>query len=535
MNVRLSSAIDRPRDYQLTGMAAIERALQEHQRVLFVEFMGAGKTVTGAALVREWIKEGTRVLWLVHRDHILKQTRAKLLRAGFDAADVGIIWVNSKSVRLGGLNLDAPIQLASIQTLARRVTLELLPIGRIVLDEAHHIQAPSWKQLIARFPGIKMLGLTATPIRLDGKPLGEHFDTMVLGEACEELIKRGFLARPDIWTREDGQWASKLHKKLRKLRKVGGDYRRGEAGRIMSARTIVGGLPKAYLEHAEGMPAVAFCATHPQARKLEHAFVKAGVSAETLFDNDSDSLREERLARLKNGQTKVLCTCDLLSEGWDYDGCRCVIMARPTYSLARYLQWAGHCMRPGGEAVILDHAGNYHQHGSPWHEHGWSLTKPLAKCMCVPVVGPGGHVEWTNPEPVEINGKLVRADEAESMLLPCSVPGCTNLATWSSSHHARMTGTKAYCEEHKGGPLIPLMPCSVPGCTNLATWGSSYQARLRGTKAYCEEHKGGDRALKPLLPCSAPGCTNLATRTSSRTARSQGTKAYCEKGRWGHT
>lgn len=388
-----STASPTLRGYQKRAVRDVERALARVRSVLLVEFMGAGKTVEAAEIVRRYAARGQRVLVLAHRGEILKQTSAKLRDAGIAAEDIGFIWA------LGKMNAAAPVQIASVATLARREAPDR--IGLLVIDEAHHCQAESWKKILGWYPEAKVLGLTATPERLDGKPLGEFFEEMVLGEPCSNLIEAGYLTRPEIWTRED-QW------RPTKLRKAsGGDYAAKEAARAMSGSTIVGGIAKAYAKHAKGLPAVCFVATQEQGKGYIDAFRKVGAVAETLFDSDAQAERDAKLERHRTRKTNVLITCDLLGEGWDYPGCRCVIMARPTASLARYMQWAGRAMRPGGRAVILDHAGNYHQ-GPPWEDREWTLEGRPKGSLMVPQIDREGGVSYL--EPREVGGKLVRAD-----------------------------------------------------------------------------------------------------------------------------
>lgn len=376
--------------------------------ILIVEFPGVGKTIIAAAYVRRAVEAGGRVLVLVHRGEILKQTLEKLVRAGLPASMIGVIWSSH-----AGLNADAPVQLASVQTLARR-DLDLGELTHVVIDEAHHIQAKSWRIILARYPNARRLGLTATPERLDGKPLREFFDTMLLGEPPEQLIEGGWIVRPEIWTRADG-----LRPAVSKLKKRGGDYRPEEAAEVMS--TIVGGLPEAYTKHANGLAAVGFAATTEQARDLVARFSSAGIESETLFGEDAETERDAKLARLKSGATKVLWTCDVLGEGWDYDGCRCVIMARPTASVARFIQWCGRAMRAGGRSVILDHAGNYYAHGAPWEERSWSLDGRAKRSGYVPMVDVAGRV--TFGPPIEVDVELIRADEMVARFACAGVDG----------------------------------------------------------------------------------------------------------------
>ena len=143
-------------------------------RVLYVAFMGSGKTVAGAAVIRHVLDEDPKekVLVLTHRKTILDQTDRKLVDAGIPREWISIIRRDDSR-----FDAAARVQLASIDTLLRRD----MPVGitRIVIDEAHHAPAGKWQRVLAHYKGVPVFGLTATPIRLDGKPLGETFDVMV--------------------------------------------------------------------------------------------------------------------------------------------------------------------------------------------------------------------------------------------------------------------------------------------------------------------------------------------------------------------
>ena len=385
------------RDYQKRAVRDVERAWKEHRSVLLVEFMGAGKTVEAAEIIRQHVARGERVLVLAHRGEILKQTRRKLIKAAIPAESIGFIWAD------GALNTDAPVQVASVMTLARRSAPENIEL--LVVDEAHHSQAKSWRKIFSWYPNAKVLGLTATPERLDGKPLREFFETMVLGEPCESLIEAGWITQPEIWTREDAWRPTGLRNKH-------GDYSSKNAAQAMSGSTIVGGIPAAYLKHAKGLPAVGFAATKEQATNLIVAFCSIGIASEALFDIHDEEQRETILKRLSSGKTSVIWTCDVISEGWDFPDARCVIMARPTASVTRYMQWAGRCMRPGNRSIILDHAGNYAVHGPPWEDREWSLDGHPEPTKRIAQVDTTGRVSFL--EPIEVSGRLVRIDTART-------------------------------------------------------------------------------------------------------------------------
>lgn len=392
------------RSYQRRAVRDVERTFVRSRSVLLVEFMGAGKTVEAAEIVRRFVARGERVLVLAHRGEILKQTYRKLLMACIAASDIGFIWPH------GEMNAGAKVQIASVQTLVRRGYIE--GVGLVVVDEAHHVQAASWRKILKQYQNAKVLGLTATPERLDGKPLREFFEEMVLGEPCDSLIEAGWLTRPEIWTRKDG-WYPKGLKKSSKRR--GGDYPAKSAAKSMSGSTIIGGIPRQYLKRARGLPSVGFAATKRQALRLVAACILVGISSEPLFDSHTEKERAAILNRLSIGATKIVWTCDILGEGWDYPGARCVILARPTASLARYMQWCGRGMRPGPRAVILDHAGNYRTHGPPWEERDWSLDGSPKETMDVAVVDTDGRVSFL--EPREVRGRLVRADHIERQVV----------------------------------------------------------------------------------------------------------------------
>lgn len=369
-------------------------------RVLYVAFMGSGKTHVAARLIKQWTQNDLRTLILVHRREVLEQTWSKLLDAGFFSDDVGVTWQDDPRARPGAL-----VQLASIDTLIRRSRPP--SIARIVIDEAHHAPASKWQRVLGWYPGVPVLGLTGTPERLDGKPLGPVFDVMVESRPVERLIQQGCINRPKVWTREDGWLPS-----MRGKKKVGGDWKKGDAAEVMSGPTIVGELPRHWRKHARGLPTVGFAATIEQADKLAKTFRRAGIRSE-LFTSRwpsgrlvSHSHQNAALERLRSGVTQVLWTCDILGEGWNFPAARCAILARPTASLARYLQWCGRVMRAGSPPpVILDHAGNYYVHGLPWQEQGWSLTEGRPSKTLVARADSAGRVRLVAP--TEVPGKLI--------------------------------------------------------------------------------------------------------------------------------
>lgn len=498
------SPIDHLRSYQKRDYRDVLARCERVRRVLYVAFMGSGKTVLAAALIRTWLTRGERVLIVTHTREILRQTDDKLRAAGIDADQIGWVWRRHPRT-----NPDAPIQLASLDTLVRRE----FPVGitRLVIDEAHHAPAKKWRRVIDAYPEARLLGLTGTPARFDSQPLGDVFDEMIESEPTETLIEQGWIAQPSYWTPE---WQVALS------RRAGRDFTDSDAAEMMAHPSVLKSMVAEYIQHASSLPALGFAATREKATEYAKLFSASGIASDTIFGSDADLKRQGSLARLRANKLRVLWTCGVLSEGWDYQGLRCVLLARPTLSLARYLQQVARCMRPGAPPVILDLWGAWSVFDPPWIDFGWDLRTKPPKAKHAGVRHSDGSVSWTPP--VEVDGQLVRADAVS--VLPCTT--CGEPATRTSAFNARTRGTKPYCAKHTGGPSAQKEPLPCAVCKAPATRTSSSNARRRGGKAYCADHSGAPHK-KPLLPCAV--CGAPSTRSSSISARSREGRAYCSK------
>jgi superfamily II DNA or RNA helicase len=495
---------DHLRPYQKRDYRDVLARCEKVRSVLYVAFMGSGKTVLAAAVIRTWVARSERTLILTHTREILRQTHDKLVAAGVAEEQIGWIWRAHART-----NSEAPIQLASLDTLARRD----LPQGitRIVVDEAHHATAKKWRNVLDAYPNARVLGLTGTPVRLDGQPLGSVFEEMIQSEPTESLIEQGWISRPSIWT---PAWHVELS------RSSGGDFSDLVAAEMMPHARVLESMVAEYTKHAAGLPALGFAATREKAIQYAAHFAASGIPADTLFGSDMDLKRQGTLARLRKGALRVLWTCNVLGEGWDYPGLRCVMLARPTLSIARYLQQVARCMRPGEAPVVLDLWGAFRVFDPPWADFGWRLDKRVRRSLHVGGRDDTGEVTWLPP--VEVEGELVRADA--SVRTPCAV--CGEPATRQSARHALSGKRKAYCGQHKGGSSakLPLPKCAM--CDEPATRMSANSARLSGGKSYCEKHKGGLNNPPPVL-CAV--CGKPATRKSAQSRRLHGWKAYCAK------
>jgi DNA repair protein RadD len=329
----------------------------ERARVLFQAATGYGKTETFVEIIKEVVEAGCRVLVLAHRDEIIEQISRRLTRRHD---------LRHGIVAPGYPETTDLVQVASVFTAVRRLG-RLHPPTLIVVDEAHHAKADSWVTILAAFPKADVLGVTATPRRLDGKPLDDIFDALVLGTDMNRLIDAGYLAPVIAFT-------PPRDPNLQRVRVIAGDFSGKQLAQVMSRTMIIDGAVEEYRRRCDGAAAIAFCVNIAHSKLVAAKFREAGYNAEHV---DGDTPREQRRALIKGlrtGSVDVLCNCGLISEGLDVPDCEAIIMLRPTKSLALYLQMVGRAMRPGKPvAFLLDHAGNVSRHGLPTARRRWSL------------------------------------------------------------------------------------------------------------------------------------------------------------------
>ena len=356
------------RDYQSAGVARLRVSYASKKRApLFVLPTGGGKTVTFAYIAQGAAARGNRVLILVHRNRLLQQSSKTLSGLGVPH---GLIMAG------GSMRLQEPVQVASVQTVVNRFAI-LARAGwapdLIVIDEAHHGTAGSWRKIIEHWSAAKVLGVTATACRTDGNGLGVEaggvFDDLVMGPQLGELIDSGFLSQPEVY-------APPVVADLSGLRSRGGDFAVGEASDRMDRPTVTGDAVAHYAKICPGVPAIAFCVSVAHAEHVAEQFRAEGWRAASL-DGSMDLTEQDRIIDdLAGGRLDVVTSCDLISEGTDIPVVGAAILLRPTQSLGLYLQQVGRALRiyPGKSvAYIIDHVGNVSRHGLPDEDREWSL------------------------------------------------------------------------------------------------------------------------------------------------------------------
>lgn len=328
------------RSYQIEARKAVRAALQTHRRVLLSAPVGAGKTCIAASMIEAASRKGRRSLFIVHRRELLNQARERLRSFGVDP---GIILRDNHDVRVATV--------ASVQTLVRR---DPPPADLIFVDEAHRAVSPTFQTALAAYPDAWIVGLSATPYRLDGKGLSGTFDTLVSTITVSDLVRQGHLIAPTVYAPSTPD--------LSHVPKRSGDF---ATDALASATApLTGDIVEHWHRLARDRITVAFCVNIEHARAVASQFNKSGACADAVWGSDPE--RERKLIDLRSGKLKILCSVDLLGEGWDLPELSCSILARPTLSLALHHQQLGRGMRvfPGKNSyIVLDHAGNHDRLG----------------------------------------------------------------------------------------------------------------------------------------------------------------------------
>lgn len=352
------------RPYQEHAARELSKAFCEHKRVLGVAPTGSGKTVIAVAFI---LKSGhRRVLWVAHRIELLRQAVKQLKKAGVPPVDIGILSGSDKD------NPTARILVASVDMFRKRLVPQ---VDLIVLDEAHRGAARSYQDIIYARPEAEVLGLTATPERLDGKPLGDTFGGMVIMAETVELVADGYIAQPACY----GMPREKARELVRGVATGKRDYAQDALAKAMSSRTLMGDTVKECARLAPGKATIVFAVNRAHARALLERFLAAGRRGEYLDGNTGSTERKAIIARLASGETEVVVNVDVLSEGFDCKQVKCIALCRPTKSITLYLQQIGRASRPfnGIQPIVIDHAGNCWRFGLPDVPRKWSLTGNL--------------------------------------------------------------------------------------------------------------------------------------------------------------
>ena len=329
--------------------------------------------------MREALRHKKRALFVVHRRELVKQTAARLAQSGIKPADIGLV--------LGGVPASprAPIQVASIEAWVKRSTATRADV--VIIDEAHHATSKSYRALIEGVAGhARVYGLTATPYRLDGKPLGDIFDALIESAPPSKLVDAGWLLRPRVYTVPQGSRADLVSVVVN-----GADFNQRQLARAVNRHELIGDIVAHYQRYAEGRPAVCYAVNLEHGVSIVDRFLAHDVTAALIDGSTPDHERSRLLQALSDGALQVLVNCMVLTEGWDCPQAKLAIVARPTMSRCLWVQMTGRITRPNPGSVaaplVLDHAGNAIVHGLPLVDEAFSLRDSIHRGTYRPSFG----------------------------------------------------------------------------------------------------------------------------------------------------
>ncbi len=346
----------RPRQHQ--ALADLRTAYSQGRRApILVAPTGFGKTATAAEIVRQAVSKQRRVWFVAHLKEILDDTSHRLTAAGISYGQIRA----GRSCSLGN-----PVQVVGVQTVVRRSGLPRPDL--VIIDECHLAVAKSYQQMVSALGRPALLGLTATPQRLDGRGLGEMFDDLVLTCSTADLIDEGLLAPIRLFEPPGAD--------LSALRTRAGEFDQGQASDLLSRPTVVGDALSHWKRLCHGRRGVAFCTTVAHADAVARQWQQAGYRAMAVHGGSDDADRLEAISGLRAGRLDLVACAQLWIAGVDVPEIDAVIWLRPTQSLTTWLQGNGRGLRiaPGKtDLLILDHVGNRARLKHPLEVHDWSL------------------------------------------------------------------------------------------------------------------------------------------------------------------
>ena len=350
-------------DYQEDMKERIEKALRLHRSVMAQMPTGTGKTYLLTAVIDSFVSNNPmEKVWIVaHRRELVSQIDETVRKFhSYSASNASFLLSSVKAM--------------SIQWLSKHYDeIEEEP-GMIVIDEAHHALAKTYKEMWERFPKAKFLGLTATPCRLNGKGFTDLFDVLVQSWSVPEFISKGRLATYDFVSIKSDGVTQRLIDSLQK-RGADGDYQNKEMDMLLNKKPSIERLYRSLEEFGKDRKGIVYAINISHAQKITKLYQEHGVKAIAIDSKTPATERQQDIEAFKKGDIQVLVNVDIFSEGFDCPDVEFVQLARPTLSLAKYLQMVGRGLRVAKgkkNCVIIDNVGLYRVFGLPSQVWNWN-------------------------------------------------------------------------------------------------------------------------------------------------------------------
>lgn len=359
------------RDYQIENKKRIYEEWQRHRSVMLQMPTGTGKTRLFVSIVKDlhnWgakYKVAVKVLLLAHRRELIDQIDENV-GIKYGLAHGLIISSSIEQKRY-------PVQIGSVPTLNRRLERWTdKEFDVIIVDEAHHVKAQSYKKILSEYPNAKVLGVTATPCRLNGAGFRPEFDELIVSDSVAKFIERGYLSDYEYYSIKCD---SKLQNQIDNMAvDIDGDYLESDMMNVMDSDEIKSNIINTYLKFAKGKKGIVYTINKTHNYHIKSKFEEIGVKVEAVDSDTPKDEREEIVSRFRRGEIEVLCNVNIFSEGFDCPDVEFIQLSRPTKSLAMYLQQVGRGLRAvegKDKVVILDNVGLYNQFGLPSARRKW--------------------------------------------------------------------------------------------------------------------------------------------------------------------
>lgn len=360
------------RDYQADAKDKIYKMWIQKRSIMFQMPTGTGKTRLFASIARDLFDWGAahktpvKILILAHRIELIKQIDDHI---GFKY-NLAHALIISKSIE----QKKYTIQIGSVPTLTRRLSRWTdKDFDIIIIDEAHHVKADSYKKILKEFPRAKVLGVTATPYRMNGASFHPEFDDLIISQPVINFIKKKWLSEYQYYSIRP---SSRVQKEIDSINRfaLDGDYLDAALIDVMDKDEIRAGIVECYERYARGKKGIVYTINRDHNEHVCSRFVERGYKAVAIDSETPEKEREMLVDDFKRGKIDIICNVNIFSEGFDCPDVDFIQLARPTKSLSMYLQQVGRGLRPAAgkdHLIILDNVGLYNRFGFPSARRHW--------------------------------------------------------------------------------------------------------------------------------------------------------------------
>lgn len=352
-----------------------------NQYLMVVSPTGTGKTTFFSSMIYDNVMDGCSVLVVVHRIELVDQIIERLNLFGLQVGAIASDYPQ---------NLLLPVQVGMVQS---QVQLTQFKPDYIYIDECHHSTAATYKNLFEWFPQAKVIGVTATPVRLDGVGFDDIFQKMINLHNMKYFFDNNYLVPPKHY------FCAQIPQDNLRVT-AGGDYDIIEAAKYLIENNLIIDIVNSYQRYTMGRKAIVFAANVKHSKETADAFNKVGIPAAHIDGSMEKLIRRRIINDFRSGKLLVLVNFDIISEGFDVPDTEAVILGRRTKSLAYYVQVVGRCLRPDPKngkrfGIVLDCCGQWLEHGFAGVNYEWNLEGNLKK-MLNPLVQKKTHVRKNN-------------------------------------------------------------------------------------------------------------------------------------------